>query len=187
MYTVATEPTDGFLRFNRSARVHGIAVRTLGFGQPWLGGDMQSTGGGYKLHLLRDALDGLEHDDETLVLFTDGYDVVYTQSLDVIVQRFRLSGAGVLFGAEHMLWPDQSLEPRYPMVSDGARFLNSGMFIGRAARVCALLDRAGLAQTDDDQLFFTRAYLDVQLREKLQLRLDHRSEIFQNLNGAVGE
>jgi hypothetical protein len=30
-------------------------------------------------------------------------------------------------------------------------------------------------------------YLDESLREKYKIKLDHKAEIFQNLNGAVGE
>lgn len=157
-------------------------------GIEWRGGDMQSTGGGYKLNLLTKALNKLEQIDQTIVLFTDGYDIVYTQPLDVIVARFRATGAGVLFGAEHFLWPDRSVEPLYPKLTMGSRYLNSGMFIGYASNVAALLRGTdAIADTDDDQLFFTRAYLDEELRSKLKLQLDHLSTVFQNLNGAIAE
>lgn len=102
------------------------------------------------------------------------------------MRKFRRSGAGVLFGAEHYLWPDTTVEHQYPKVTLGARFLNSGMFIGYASRVCALLN-GDIANTDDDQLFFTRAYLDESVRTELNLKLDHLSDIFQNLHGAIGE
>lgn len=92
----------------------------------------------------------------------------------------------MLFGAEHFLWPDQSVQHLYPEVSSGARFLNSGMFIGVAADVYELL-KSPIKNTDDDQLFFTRAYLDKEVREKLNIKLDHMSDIFQNLHGAVGK
>lgn len=100
VYTVASDATDGYKRFNRSARVNNISVNinafngsyikmymymnetswnssldqveTLGMGFKWRGGDMLSTGGGYKLNLLKRALDELESADETIVLFTDG-------------------------------------------------------------------------------------------------------------------
>lgn len=40
---------------------------------------------------------------------------------------------------------------------------------------------------DDDQLYFTKAFLDANLRKKLKIKLDHESEIFQNLHGASGD
>lgn len=115
----------------------------------------------------------------------------------MIVEKFHATGAGVLFGAEHFLWPDRTVEPLYPKLTIGSRFLNSGMFIGYARNVMALLrnngnnngvdEEAEIGDTEDDQLFFTRAYLDVDLRAKLKLQLDHLSTVFQNLNGAIGE
>ena len=46
---------------------------------------------------------------------------------------------------------------------------------------------SAVANDDDDQLFYTKAYLNEELRNKFQIKLDHRADIFQNLNGAVGE
>lgn len=40
-----------------------------------------------------------------------------------------------------------------------------------------------LADTDDDQLFYTKCYLDKALRESLNIKLDRKAEIFQNLFG----
>jgi hypothetical protein len=44
-----------------------------------------------------------------------------------------------------------------------------------------------IANEDDDQLFYTKVYLTEELRNKFHIKLDHRADIFQNLNGAVGE
>lgn len=91
----------------------------------------------------------------------------------------------MLFGAEHYIWPDKTLKHIYP-AAEGARFLNSGMFIGYATELYEILKSSPIKNTDDDQLFYTRAYLDENLREKLKIKLDHTSSIFQNLNGAIG-
>lgn len=40
---------------------------------------------------------------------------------------------------------------------------------------------------DDDQLYYTRAFLDADKKNKLNIKLDYDSEIFQNLNGAFSE
>jgi hypothetical protein len=60
-------------------------------------------------------------------------------------------------------------------------------FIGYAPELYSLVASSTVANDDDDQLFYTRAYLNEDLRNKFRIKLDHRSEIFQNLNGAVGE
>lgn len=40
---------------------------------------------------------------------------------------------------------------------------------------------------DDDQLYYSKAFLDKTIRSKLKIKLDYESEIFQNLNGAVAD
>lgn len=39
--------------------------------EEWLGGHMNSHGGGYKINLLRDALEPYKDDDKKIILFTD--------------------------------------------------------------------------------------------------------------------
>ena len=47
-----------------------------------------------------------------------------------------------------------------------------------------LLEAGGdLGNTEDDQLFYTRIYLNKDLRSSLDMRLDHAAALFQNLNG----
>lgn len=48
-----------------------IKVETLGMHEEWLGGQMESYGGGYKINLLRDALEPYKSDNQKIVLFTD--------------------------------------------------------------------------------------------------------------------
>lgn len=59
------------------------------------------------------------------------------------------------------------------------------MFIGYAAAIYEIL-KTPIKNTDDDQLYYTRVYLDTNIREKSKIKLDHKSEIFQNLHGAIG-
>lgn len=40
---------------------------------------------------------------------------------------------------------------------------------------------------DDDQLYYTKAFLDKEIREKLKIQLDYNSDVFMNLNGANGK
>jgi hypothetical protein len=53
--------------------------------------------------------------------------------------------------------------------------------------VYKIVTSSAVANDNDDQLFYTKVYLNEELRNKLQIKLDHRADIFQNLNGAVGE
>lgn len=51
--------------------VFSLQVETLGMHEEWKGGQMDSYGGGYKINLLRKALEPYQDDDKKIVLFTD--------------------------------------------------------------------------------------------------------------------
>lgn len=116
------------------------------------------------------------------------YDVIFLAPWDIIIEKFKESKAKVLFGAENFCWPDDGLKTLYPPVeSDGQKYLNSGLFIGYAANIINILNSKDIKDTDDDQLFYTNVYLNKELREENGIKLDHKSNLFQNLNGNVGE
>jgi hypothetical protein len=51
---------------------------------------------------------------------------------------------------------------QYPAVEKGMRFLNSGGFMGPLDQVAEMLAAGGqIANTDDDQLFYTRHPLSI--------------------------
>lgn len=59
------------------------------------------------------------------------YDVIFTTPLEDILDKFKSFDAKVVFGAERLLWPKQSLEKLYPaVVANAAKYLNSGLFMG---------------------------------------------------------
>ncbi|KAI4797266.1 hypothetical protein KUCAC02_025221, partial [Chaenocephalus aceratus] len=91
------------------------------------------------------------------------------------------------FSAEGFCWPDQRLANKYPEVHSGKRYLNSGGFMGFASDLSLMVQQWKYKDNDDDQLFYTKIYLDRVQRTKFNMTLDHRSRIFQNLNGAVDE
>ncbi|XP_012531595.1 procollagen-lysine,2-oxoglutarate 5-dioxygenase isoform X1 [Monomorium pharaonis] len=190
IFTVASNETDGFQRYLRSAEVYGFRdkLNVLGLGEPWKGGNVvKYSGGGYKINLLRKALQEYQNDERKIVFFTDSYDVIFLGDLSAIVERFLNTGARVLFSAEAYCWPDSSLAAQYPPVSRGKRYLNSGGFVGYASDVYKILDTAPIKDEDDDQLFYTTVYLNDELRVRHKIKLDHKSEIFQNLYGAVAD
>ncbi|XP_074654801.1 procollagen-lysine,2-oxoglutarate 5-dioxygenase 1-like [Tubulanus polymorphus] len=188
VFTVATENTDGFQRFMRSAKKYDYNVKVLGMGTDWLGGNMEGLGGGQKVKLLSDALEPYKDDENLLVMFVDSYDLVFTQSGDEIKKLFTKMDAKVVFGAEDFCWPDQSLISRYPAVrSNEKKYLNSGGFIGYASTIYQIVTNSPIDDDEDDQLYYTRIFLDEDSRDQLKIKLDTKAEIFQNLNGALDE
>ncbi|XP_056155998.1 multifunctional procollagen lysine hydroxylase and glycosyltransferase LH3 [Lampris incognitus] len=186
--TAATEETDGFKRFMRTTREFNYTVKVLGLGEEWRGGDVAHTvGGGQKVRWLKSEL--LKHSDkqDMVILFVDSYDVIFASGPEEMLLKFSKFGHKVVFSAEGFCWPDQRLAPKYPVVHTGKRYLNSGGFIGFAPELSAIVQQWRNKDNDDDQLFYTKIYLDKAQRTKFNMTLDHRSRIFQNLNGALEE
>lgn len=186
--TVATAETEGYLRFLRSAEFFNYTVRTLGLGEEWRGGDVARTvGGGQKVRWLKKEMEKYADREDMIIMFVDSYDVILAGSPSELLKKFVQSGSRLLFSAESFCWPEWGLAEQYPEVGTGKRFLNSGGFIGFATTIHQIVRQWKYKDDDDDQLFYTRLYLDPGLREKLSLNLDHKSRIFQNLNGALDE
>ncbi|XP_053624838.1 procollagen-lysine,2-oxoglutarate 5-dioxygenase isoform X2 [Plodia interpunctella] len=188
--TVATDENNGLERFLRSAKIYGINVEVLGLGHVWSGGDMNYAGGGQKINLLKDKLQELINakNKEKIILFTDSYDVMFLSTLEEIVKKFKsFPDTRVLFSAEQFCWPNTNLATQYPTTEVANPFLNSGGFIGYLPELLEIVNFKEIKNNDDDQLFYTMAYLDKSLREGLKISLDHNSVIFQNLNGALSD
>lgn len=147
----------------------------------------RTVGGGQKVRWLKEEMAKHAEREELVVMFVDSYDVLLAGGPLELLRKFLAFGSRVVFSAEGFCWPEWGLAERYPPVGAGKRFLNSGGFVGFAPAVHGLAQLWKYQDDDDDQLFYTRIYLDPGLREKFGLALDHKSKIFQNLNGAIDE
>ncbi|KAI3376196.1 hypothetical protein L3Q82_016396, partial [Scortum barcoo] len=150
-------------------------LSVLGLGEEWKGGDVARTvGGGQKVRWLKKELLKLSDNKDMVVMFvpTGSYDVIFASGPEELLAKFSRLGHRVVFSAEGFCWPDQRLASKYPQVHAGKRYLNSGGFIGFASDLSVIV-----------QQFYTKIYLET----KFNMTLDHRSRIFQNLNGAVDE
>ncbi|XP_077365334.1 procollagen-lysine,2-oxoglutarate 5-dioxygenase 2 isoform X2 [Festucalex cinctus] len=186
--TVATEETDGFRRFMQSANYFNYTVKVLGMGEEWKGGDVgRSIGGGQKVRLLKEAMEGLADQEDLVVLFVDSYDLIFAGGPEEILRKFQHANHKVLFAAEGLIWPDKRLADKYPSVRSGKRYLNSGGIIGYAPYINRIVSQWNLHDNDDDQLFYTKIFVDPIQRDSLNMTLDHKCQIFQNLNGAIDE
>ncbi|XP_043918973.1 procollagen-lysine,2-oxoglutarate 5-dioxygenase 1 [Protopterus annectens] len=186
--TVATRETDGFRRFIRSAKFFNYSIKVLGRGEKWKGeNEAKTLGGGQKVRLLKSALKQYEDKENLIILFTDSYDVIFASGPKEILKKFQQAKSKVVFSAETLIYPDRHLETKYPPVTNGKRFLSSGGFMGYAPSLSQIVSEWDGADSDSDQLFYTKVFLDTEKREKIGISLDHRCRIFQNLNGAVDE
>uniref|UniRef100_A0A8C7M8S3 procollagen-lysine 5-dioxygenase n=1 Tax=Oncorhynchus kisutch TaxID=8019 RepID=A0A8C7M8S3_ONCKI len=125
--TVATEETDGYLRFMQSANYFNYTIKVLGMGEEWRGGDVgRSIGGGQKVRLLKEAMEALTDQEDLVVLSVDSYDLIFAGGPEEILRKFQEANHKVLFAADGLIWPDKRLQEKYPSVRSGKRFLNSG-------------------------------------------------------------
>uniref|UniRef100_A0A7N8WSP2 Procollagen-lysine,2-oxoglutarate 5-dioxygenase 1 n=1 Tax=Mastacembelus armatus TaxID=205130 RepID=A0A7N8WSP2_9TELE len=185
--TVATKETDGFRRFLRSAKHFNYTVKVLGRGEKWRGGNyMSAPGGGQKVRLLKTALEEIKNEDE-VILFIDSYDVVFASGPKELLKKFQQSRHKVVFSSETLIWPDRHLEDKHPHVREGNRFLGSGGFIGYVPKVREMVSGWTGEDGDSDQLFFTKIYIDPEKRKSINITLDSKCRLFQNLHGALDE
>eukprot|EP00116_Pleurobrachia_bachei_P011811 sb/3472073/ len=98
IFTVASDDNDPYQRYRRSLRVFNMEryLRTLGLNQDWLGGNMDAPGGGYKVNLLKEAMKEYKDDMDTIVMFTDSYDVIFVSDKSEIIENFRDFGANFI-------------------------------------------------------------------------------------------
>lgn len=187
--SVATEPTDGFKRFEASLKAFNYNYEILGMNEEWRGGDMErDPGGGQKVNIIKKGIEKYKDDEDLIVVFTDSYDVIASQDSSKVIEKFKNSGARIIFGAEPYCWPQNSLANDYPVVGeDEKRFLNSGLMMGYMKDFYEIVHLEEVGDTDDDQLYYTKLFLSTPTRNKYKMKLDTRSEIFQNLNGAIDE
>jgi len=179
--TAATEDTDGLKRLRESASRYGVPLKVLGLEKSWTGGEvsrLENPGGGQKINLLKPYLQELDDDD--ILVFVDGYDVVFTGAIESALEAFRNNfSEDVVFSAEKSCWPDSGLANSYPEVDSEYRFLNSGTFIGKVSELKKITEE-GIQDTDDDQRYYTKKLLSGQY----SMQLDSSCLIFQTIEAA---
>uniref|UniRef100_A0A9J8AMX4 Procollagen-lysine,2-oxoglutarate 5-dioxygenase 1 n=2 Tax=Cyprinus carpio TaxID=7962 RepID=A0A9J8AMX4_CYPCA len=185
--TVASQETDGFRRFLRSAKHFNYTIKVLGGGETWEGGDYISPpGGGQKVRLLKSALEDIQEENK-VILFVDSYDVIFSSGPKELLKKFQQAKHRVVFSAETLIWPDRHLEDKHPHVREGKRFLGAGGFIGYAPNLKKMVSDWSGADSDSDQLYFTKIYINPEKRKSINITLDSKCRLFQNLHGALDE
>uniref|UniRef100_A0A672P6Z4 Procollagen-lysine,2-oxoglutarate 5-dioxygenase 1 n=1 Tax=Sinocyclocheilus grahami TaxID=75366 RepID=A0A672P6Z4_SINGR len=124
---------------------------------------MSPPGGGQKVRLLKSALEDIQ-DENRVILFVDSYDVIFSSGPRELLKKFQQAKHRVVFSAETLIWPDRHLEDKHPHVREGKRFLGAGGFIGYAPNLKKMLSDWSGADSDSDQLHFTKIYINPEKR-----------------------
>ena len=76
---------------------------------------------GSKLPLLKQALKKLKdtRNDDTIVMFSDAYDVRIFANVQYILKTFKEFDANVVFGAEYFYAPKPEILKMYPLIANG--------------------------------------------------------------------
>lgn len=133
--SIATQQTDGYNRFIESCNTYGNPYKILGLNTEW-------KGDGYKLLLLYEELStwSIEKLDNTIVLYTDCYDVIITSNYKDIINFYNsFNTKNVLFQANKQCIPT-NLNEYYPETNSSYKYLNAGGFIGYGNKIFELLN-----------------------------------------------
>jgi hypothetical protein len=189
--TVATEENENLVRFRKSCSYYNVPYIILGLGDDWESGKAEDgvllePGGAQKIFYLKQELESWPELEDHIILFTDSYDVVMSASPKEILEKFRSTDSQILFSTEKTCWPDMDLESSYPETDSEYKFLNSGGFIGYANQVLDIL-KGEVSLEDDDQLYYTKKFLEYHKTDKEFIKLDYTQSLFQTLNSAIDD
>lgn len=180
--TYATKATPMLCDSLLVALVHGVPLTLIGFGEAYHGNFQKLTGA-------RDVVATLAPD--TLVLFADAYDVLYATGAAGLRAGFnalRVPPSKVLFMGERGCWPDWDMGPlgrkfcteEYPASATPYRYVNSGVWMGRAAAAHRLLTvLASYTPGLDDQHVTGHLFVD----RNEWFALDRDARLFQSMHG----
>ncbi|KAH7693690.1 hypothetical protein AAVH_39272, partial [Aphelenchoides avenae] len=147
-------------------------------------------GGSQKIRILRENLKSFRDREDAVILYTEANDVILNADAPTILRRFfsEFADYRVVFSAGPFYGPKRTLAKTDRPETSAERHLSAGIFLGYAQEILRILDLGeNLKDGDDDQLFYTSIYLDLETRVSSKITLDSASSIFQNLNGAKVE
>lgn len=124
-----------------------------------------------------EALCEADFDDDEIICFVDGYDVMQYGSLDELEEKFLSFDADLVISAETYCWPSPWMKHLFPETRTKYRFPNCGMYIGYGWAVQKMLWWDAYRVAFDDQGYTH----DFFLRQTVcRLVLDHDCVMFQN-------
>lgn len=177
--TVSTKDNEKLQRLLKSAKKYNINIKVLGLDMntDTLGhSDNQKFG--MKLRYPLEYLNKIDEND--IVLFTDGWDVIYIDNLDSIYQKYKKFNKPIVFGAELFAWPDADKASEYTDTqNEYFKYLNSGLYIGVAKDLKALLNNYKGGEDIDDQRF----WVDMYFKNRDKIALDIKAELFLDAAG----
>jgi hypothetical protein len=164
--TVATSINKYLEHLSHSVKRLGLDFAVIGLGQKW-------EGFGSKIIWTKQWLEANKHLGYTHFFFVDGYDTAFLKS--PIVKYGKLFKDKIVFSAEKNCWPEPTLSQHYPDANSLFKYLNSGSYVSPVADWLEIVNRFEVSHADDDQLYFTKIFL-----QDKKIVLDYSCRIFQS-------
>jgi len=148
---------------------------------------VKSTWNGYtdKIFAIQKQLEQLK--DSDIICFIDAYDVVVNNTESDILEKFHSYQCNLLIGAELNCFPGQ-YKNQFPNTSTYSKYVNSGGYIGYVHSLKHLFhwrtpnEIVRISSNGGDQTYFIEYYLNNYLNPDLNIKLDDKSLIFQNMH-----
>ena len=160
--TVASQRTVGLEKLLSTCSQQGIEIDILGLDLPY-------RGNGQKLNYIKQYVELLP--DDHIVLFVDGYDVLFLANKEMILQKFLAFNVPFVISAEKGCF---SAAINYPNSPTPFRYINSGGYIGYAGFIKKMLQAIEINEPLSDQGQLTRYFLE----NNFPFTLDYYSQIF---------
>lgn len=98
----------------------------------------------------------------TEFIFCDAFDVISLGNEEefLMKKQAHFGDADCIFSAEKGCWPDGSLAEKYPPTDGVFKYLNSGLYYCKTNVFLKILEENPISYIDDDQLYFTKCYLN---------------------------
>ncbi|CAJ1340846.1 unnamed protein product [Effrenium voratum] len=165
LVTYMNEVNRDFGYLQVSAEHHGLLPFIIGYGErSWW-----PEGLGRKVNALRRFVFSDRFSSRDIVLFADAFDVLVFGDSEKIRRGFAVmeqsTGKSIFFPAERSCYPPLAeILDRYPASSTSARYLNSGLLIGRVSEIRKVLvpDPVNDWMQYSDQLYYHEKFLDNQ-------------------------
>ncbi len=127
--TVATQEIKGLNYLRKSCERYNLPLHVIGLGQPF-------PGRAYKLHAYEQYAKTLPKND--IVLFVDGYDVIFLADEKTILETFYAMNHPFVISVERNCYPYPELARLFPR-DTSFRYINAGSYIGYAGNVAEIL------------------------------------------------
>ena len=128
------------------------------------------------------------------IVFVDAFDVVFADTLEDVMFKFRIFECPIVIGAEKNCFPG-NFKPEYDRLpaTSNYKYLNSGVIVGETDAIMTVLEAMDAPnlprdyhnpETGTNYHFNDQAYyMDLFLRQPVPMKLDYDCFIAQNMQG----